>query len=459
MRLQDNSGKLLAVAALLAGLCMSAQAAGINADAVNELTPDAGVTVDGVTAQDGHVALPEATAPADTTGRFYNENGMFCWDGTQLGPSIGFQKVSEAYVAVDVTADAGTNGTNLLDAYAAAKAKTPFGAPLSATSRVVVLVPPGAYDLGGATLELDTDYVDLMGLSPVRENQRIYRDGDVLTQSTARYVHIGNLVLHYTGSSSSSRAYYPNVTWNDGEDHTGSPPGTVFRNCEFRVNASYLDSMRHSVEYAGVYEDCSAGGNSAFGAGGIASGTFTNCTGGNLAFAGESGFVLGIASGTFTNCTGGTGAFGGNEGTASGTFTHCTGGNYAFGGNEYDEDDGVASGTFTHCTGGEGAFGGSEGTASGSFSNCTGGDYAFGGDHGTASGTFTNCIGGGRAFGGAGTLSGSFSRCTGGNYAFGGLGGDASGGSFYHCIGGTDSFTTNGSPTVLYCVQDGAAYP
>ena len=451
MKRQLKSGILWAVTVLTAGLFMTAQAAGIKADAVNELTPDTGVTLDGVAARDGHVALPEITAPADTAGKLYNESGTLHWNGAQLGPALGIPKISEAYVAVEVSANAATNGTNLRNAYTAAKAKTPHGAALSAENRAVVFVPPGNYDLGASTLELDTDYVDLAGLSTDREEQRIYSaSGNVLTQ-TAADLHIENLLLHYTGTSGTVYAYYPNATWNDGEDHTGSPPETAIRNCEFRVNSTSYRSMRHGVEYAGVYEDCLASGEYAFGggSGGVASGTFTNCTGANYAFGGDNG---GTASGTFTSCTGANYAFGGNGGTAGGTFTNCTGSYAAFGSGS------TAGGTFTNCTGGGYSFGE---TAGGTFTNCTGGECAFGGGGtGTAGGTFNNCTGENGAFGGwGGTASGTFTNCTGALGAFGGDGGGAAGGEFYYCNGGADSFTTTGAPIVLYCVRNGAAYP
>ena len=585
MRFHGKNGMLLFVAALLASFCMPAQAAGVKADAVNELTPDAGVTVDGVTAQDGHVALPEVAAPADTTGKLYNEGGALRWNGVQLDQTSGVDATTlgdgsvsntefetldgvtgplqtqlddkaadadltthtgdmdnphsvtatqlglgsvdntadtdkpvstdtqtaldakaddadltahtgdtdnphgvtaaqlglgsvdntadadkpistatqtaldgklpytgDAYIVVKTTSNAATNATNLRAAYTAAKALTPNGSGLSATNRAVVFVPPGQYDLGASTFTMDTDYVDVVGLSTAREDQHIYRSSGHVLSQTAADVRIENLFLHYTGTSTSINAYYPNATWNT--SHNGSPPATTIRNCEFRVNSTSCRSMRSGVEYAGTYEDCLAGGLYAFGYDGTASGTFTNCTGGNGAFGND-----GTASGTFTNCTGGNGAFG-NDGTASGTFTNCTGGTFAFGGGLL----GTASGDFTNCTGDTCAFGGDFlGTASGTFANCTGGDYSFGGGTGgTASGTFNNCTGGNDAFGGNddGNASGTFNNCTGGIGAFGGDGGSADGGKFFHCFGGVDSFTGSGTPAPYHhvCFQNGALY-
>lgn len=271
-------------------------------------------------------------------------------------------RVSENCVVVKVTSDAEVNGTNLLAAYEEASALRPYGIALGPTNRAVVLVPPGKYNLVDGPLTMDTEYVDLVGLSTASDDQYICRDFHVLVQ-TAKDVHIENLVFHYTGWSGAVFAYQPGANWDDGVPHTGSPAATRIRNCKFRAN---IASMREGVEYAGTYENCTAEGAYTFGgnASGVASGTFINCKGGVYAFG-----SVGLASGTFVNCTGGDFSFGYN-GTASGVFTNCTGGNESFGL--------IASGTFTNCTGADNAFGGASGSADGGkFYYCVGGANSF----------------------------------------------------------------------------------
>jgi hypothetical protein len=271
-----------------------------------------------------------------------------------------------------VTADASpdnaiTNGTNLRAAYAAAKLLTPNGAALSATNRAVVFVPPGKYDLVTTPLTMDTEFVDLVGLSGQPEHVLITSavavDNNGTLVQTANDVLISGVTLENTQNTNS-----PNYDATDPAAYMSASGGLNF--------AKLRDVVMRGV---------------------------------NL---GRSMRVGIIYSGTFTNCTGGYGAFGGGYGTASGTFKDCTGGDQSFGyGN-------TASGTFTGCTGGGGAFGGGGGTASGTFTNCTGGGGAFGGGGGTASGTFTNCTGGGGAFGGGRVASGTFTNCTGGSGAW-----------------------------------------
>jgi len=325
----------------------------------------------------------------------------------------------QSAVVVETTSNAKTNGAALIAAYTAAKALTPNGEELSATNRACVIIPPGNYDLDHGEddacvpLTLDTEFVDIIGLTSDRKSQHIKgtppaTNSGVIVQ-TADDVHVSNLyvkILTEVGSANwndtDSAAYFPSTSLSN----------TVVDNCQFdgqggnKYEGKRLFSMRRYIEYSGTFTNCTGGDYSFGGGAGTASGTFTNCTGGNSAFGGG-----GTASGTFNNCTGGDVAFGGAGGTASGTFTNCTGGNNAFG------DGGTASGTFTNCTGGAGAFGGAGGTASGTFTNCTGGDYSFGGAGGTLSGQLYYCR----------LTTGSFQTL-------------AEGGKLRACVDGSDAF-------------------
>ncbi len=345
----------------------------------------------------------------------------------------------QSCIVVETTSNAKTNGAALIAAYTAAKALTPNGEELSATNRACVIIPPGNYDLDHGEddacvpLTLDTEFVDIIGLTTDRSLQQIYgtpeaSNSGVIVQ-TADDVHVSNLYVKILTEVESAN-------WNDTDSAAYFPStslsNTVVDNCQFdgqdgsNDEGPRLFSMRLYIEYSGTFNNCT-GGNFAFGGKSTASGTFTNCTGGNSAFGGDEG----TASGTFTNCTGGNSAFGGAGGTASGTFTNCTGGDVAFG------SGGTASGTFTNCTGGDYSFG-IYGTVSGVFTNCTGGEAAFGGDRGTASGTFNYCTGGADAFGGAGgTLSGQLYYCRLTTGSFQTL---AEGGKLRACVDGSDTF-------------------
>ena len=399
---------------------------------------------------------------------------------TALGEGINF-------VTASTTADnAVTNGTALRAAYAAAKVLTPNGAALSATNRAVLFVPPGKYDLVTTPLTMDTQFVDLVGLSNNAEHVLITSavattDSGTLVQ-TANDVLISGVTLENTQNS--------NAQTLDRFDPAAYAPSTSLAMTKMRgvnmVGSGLGRAMRLGTIYPGSFTDCT-GGDYSFGGSpnGTASGSFTNCTGGDYSFGG----IGGTASGSFRNCTGGAYSFGGAYGYAIGTFRNCTGGAYSFGG-----ASGGASGSFTNCTGGDYSFGESGG-ASGSFTNCTGGAYSFasggsasgvftgcvagansfGSNPGVASGTFTNCkaaddsfgyqceasgvftncTAGGTSFGASVAASGTFTNCTAGNTSFG-VAANASG-VFTNCKGGLNSFGTFGVLTgkLFNCVLVG----
>ena len=222
--------------------------------------------------------------------------------------------MGSAYIVVEVSeyTDAATNGENLRIAYgtAADVTFTPNGENKSATNRAVVFVPPGQYDLGSQELVLNTNFVDIIGMSTARDNQHIFGEtggsGTGVITQTASDVRLENLRVTSTrsgsavsGNSTDPAAYYPNGS---------SFANTVIRNCGFYIEDDAAWTMRVKTEYDGTYE---------------------NCVAGEYAFGGLSG---GVASGVFTKCEAGDGSFGGSEGTASGVFRDCIGGDGAFGG-------------------------------------------------------------------------------------------------------------------------------
>jgi len=285
-----------------------------------ELTNATDIAAEATTARAAETTNAAAIAAIDTSGITTNANNI-----AALNASAFIKGSASAYVVVETTDNAVTNGTNLIAAYAAAKALTPHGQALGADNRAVVLVPPGKYDLGTAQLEMDTEFVDVVGLSTARENQHIYGTangaGTGVLRQTAANVKVENLFFELMPSGFGTNyddqdpaAYFPDTAL----------ASTVVRNCLFKGDETSGWSMRRSIEYAGHYEDCT-GGNLSFGYNGDATGTFTNCTGGDWSF----GSFGGTASGTFTSCTGGSGSFGGST-AAGGKFYFCSGGSLSF---------------------------------------------------------------------------------------------------------------------------------
>jgi hypothetical protein len=282
----------------------------------DSVTPNADAIYDTLIGDDGGPLIPISVFKNDSVWLNVNVGGEDLAPRTRLTPigaalhaddadtvdgldaSAFIKGSASAYVVVETTDNAVTNGANLIAAYAAAAALTPHGQALGSDNRAVVLVPPGKYDLGTGQLEMNTEYVDVAGLSTLRENQHIYGTsngaGTGVLRQTANDVKIENLFvkLELTGFSVSYNAQDPAAYFPD--TALGS---AVVRNCLFKGDDSSGWSMRWEIEYAGHYEDCT-GGIASFGTeGGTASGTFTNCTGGDSSFG-----YFGTASGTFTNC-------------------------------------------------------------------------------------------------------------------------------------------------------------
>jgi hypothetical protein len=357
-----------------------------------------------------------------------------------------------AYIIVRPSASATTNGTELRNAYAAAKAFTPNTAALSATNRATVILLPGRYDLGTTRLNLDTDFVDIIGLTDTPEqvvitSQVIISDSGTVYQ-TANDVKIKGVTIDRTGAPAGSgagrtAAYFPFprataiTTWSgDGTTMTIAANGHGLQTGDsVRISGSGNSSVDgvftvtriddnsfsypSTVNAAGsigtaterfnltYIENCVFSGDNSSGMRLIVeySGTYRRCVGGAGSF---SGVITGSganASGLFEDCTATSGSFGGSNGSASGTFTRCSASSDSFGS--------TASGVFTDCTAGATSFGGQAGgSASGTFLRCTVNGAGFGSSSsgGTATGTFTDCtLTNTVSYGG--TFTGTMRRC------------------------------------------------
>jgi len=388
-----------------------------------------------------------------------------------------FNISGQSFLIVGTNGTAELNATDLVNGYATAKAATPYGAALSATNRFTLLLLPGMYSLTDAALNLDSNFIDLVGIGGNRD--------DVLLTSTGRTMRItvtgspdltlANFRLHTSVATPTSQAnkFAYNV------ETTPTSQVLTFRHINLRITTLNASAgWRSGVAAIGYYQDvdCSTfDGSFGWGLAGAencgVSGYFVRCTGRDHAFGSSSAgssasttldgtlidceareFAFGsvpsgataVLSGFFQRCraTGGTttrGVFGagttGANATLSGTFLDCvsTSTCVAFGGHTSSGARTVTlSGNFFGCySAGSGAFGGAFSSAtathtlSGVFVSCTGVGNAFGGGvNATLSGSFLNCSGTSQCFGGgslAATLSGTFVGCAATANSFGGV--------------------------------------
>jgi len=153
-----------------------------------------------------------------------------------LGLEEGF------YVIVEPSTSATDNGLALEAAYATAKALT----GLSETQRATVLVPPGKYELS-VTLEMDTQYVDICGITG--NPKSVYIDGQI--QQTVPNCNLSGLWIKTLSSAGTadSTCIVDNCQLGDSSTEgfiDGQDMPQVFRNCSLFIGAS--------LDFSGVVE-------------------------------------------------------------------------------------------------------------------------------------------------------------------------------------------------------------
>ena len=270
----------------------------------------------------------------------------------------------------------------------------------------------------GHGVVLDCEYMDLIGLD---------RDDTIITsqignascgtvEQTANDVQIKNLTIENANNtcglpydSTAPAAYWPDATWNSG-NNVGSGPLTVIENvtfCQTNNHYNVLDTRAgrgayeggQPIEYAGTYTKikgnigsggyCGLGYGVTAGSGALISGKLTNVIG-DIAC----GCNFATSSGV---CTGGA------AGQISGTLKNATGriacGGFYFGGGGGEDTNGnggALTGTFIDCMGTFGAGG-------------VGGWFGQGAPGTTAGGAFIRCNADSSGFP---DTAGNFFQCT-----------------------------------------------
>jgi len=301
----------------------------------------------------------------------------------------------------------------------------------TADNRVLVLLPPGDYDIGNSGLQLDTDYVDVKGFGSCRSI-----DG-VVVQKPETYVHHGN-GASYTVEVTAQDVRLEGLRIElDADGSAGGYPlridsATSASDSQFRdlyvenlvdsnavgcwLSGTYLgiggywehchaeptQSFLRCQEFSGIARHCS-GGQYSFGsnvASGVTlSGEVYDCKGGNDSF-GSAAAGDGIFSGYAERCEGGNNCFGysaqdsgGVEGRFEGVARFCTAGNYSFGSGPTSKSISAFTGEAYDCEGGDNSFGAGSTPSDGSFSGraerCVAGTDSFGGQ--SMSGIMLGC--------------------------------------------------------------------
>jgi hypothetical protein len=211
---------------------------------------------------------------------------------------IEFQPLSGSnYIFVEANGTPTQNGGYLTASYALAKLTIP-----AITDRFSVLLGPGYYEFN-SDFNIDTEYIDVVSLTGDRD---VYITG-------SNTIVIGADNVYVRGIDVDTKNF----------TITGSFPNTIIKNCKGGDESFGGDStLLNAFTMAGTFIDCE-GGNISFAGNGFAFGTFINCIGGNNSFGNE-------CDGTFKNCVGGDNSFATQGSITGGTLENCTAGNASF---------------------------------------------------------------------------------------------------------------------------------
>jgi hypothetical protein len=228
------------------------------------------------------------------------------------------------YLFVEANGTPTQNGLSLSASYVQAKASSP-----SLTNRIAVLAGPGKYTFA-SNFTLDTQYIDVVSLTG---------ECDVLVTGS------GTIVV------SANDAYVRGIDVDvKNFTITSSLPLLKIKNCK-----------GGDLSFGGSPDPTTGGTPSP---GYTMVGTFIDCEGGNISFAGN-----GSADGTFINCTAGSGSFGNY---CDGTFIDCIAGDSSFA-----TLGDIEGGTFENCVGGTNSFASVGNIEDAILKNCTGGQNSF----------------------------------------------------------------------------------
>jgi hypothetical protein len=303
----------------------------------------------------------------------YGNDGGFAWgtaSGGSSGPTSSYFKTSgynyvicETVNTNNAAADAIINGTNLINAYLTAKSLN-VGV-LSSTNRVVVLLMPGDYDLYSSQFQLDTSFIDLVGISsnPYNTILRSSTQFATLFYTSAVDTALKNVYLKqgtnlsvsdYEGAGDGSYLRWENLIlegflFSDGSTYFQNIYGE-FRNIKILSNSYYFAA---SGNIDGIFDNIESLGSNVGGfilagqitIGSTLTGTFSNI---NFNFPSSCFSSTGLLSGYYENInilddSGGSPFLGGSS--INGTFKNIRIGGVGVS-NVFSSPDGDLSGTF-----------------------------------------------------------------------------------------------------------------
>jgi len=315
--------KIANLSATFAGKVNTNDTIQISAGGTGQTNPSAALAaLSGLPLSGGNLtgALSGTTATFTTSVSSAAVSGTHYGDGSNL-TNLTVPQLSAKLNKSDTTYVIAVPGDDLIAKYNQAKVLTPNGISLSINNRAALLIFPGVYDLGTSSLTLDTEFVDVVGVTGYAKSVIITSNVGDINGATVQHQANDSRISAVTISNT----YILIAPVNDSRDPSSYRPSTISSLnsvCDNVIfTATTTPCMRLGVGYAGTFTNCTGNGLS-FGslAGALISGNFTNCVAGDYSF----GYRC-VVTGKFTNCTGGNGSFGGGiDGIAKGVFNNCT---------------------------------------------------------------------------------------------------------------------------------------
>ena len=301
------------------------------------------------------------------------------------------------FVYVDASGSDTDRGTALLAAYVTAEGMSP-----AAGNEITIILPPETYDLVASTLDMDTEYINLMGQIPVTVTAPIYRGAELTGE-------VPKTLIKSMGTAINSTVQNATVSFVriEGAVFTSGTKAAVWQDVWFDGVVDYLSSTSNT--FLRVYSPVGLCVGEQVGSSAFCGRCVSSVVGGAWCLAGG-----GEMSGTVNNSTiSGDYCIGGYGTIFSGTLNNSTisGGSCIAGGGGIMTS---AASIINSSISGSMCLGTDGGTVAGTINNSTiSGNYCLGSWYGTVSATIINSIISGSYCLGAevGTISGTLFRC------------------------------------------------
>ena len=206
--------------------------------------------------------------------------------------------VGTQFLTVTATTNQSDNGTALLAAYVTAEGMSP-----AAGNEVTLILPPATYDLGAGTLNMTSEYINIVGqipctistLGPVpisgtalvgssavltgEKPKSIITSSGLTINSTVAHGQMLYLKIDGAVNTAGDKAQVWQDIWFSGAVDLNNSTSNTFIRCNAPVGLCATDDYGGNNNFLGVLENCTISGDYCVGGySGVMSGTITGST-------------------------------------------------------------------------------------------------------------------------------------------------------------------------------------